>query len=313
MINTVLVTHDLKIEAGVPLDRLSEPDVKWYWVDFDQPNEEEAALLSTHFHFHHLAIEDCFHRLQRPKMDFYEGNTFFVLHSLKADTLEPEEVDVFLGGNYLVSLHLQPSPEIETVKARKLSQENTLTKGPVYLFYLIMDKIVDLYFPKIEEIEEQVDHFEVVKSGRDFIGDLNALRGLLLAMRHIVVPMRELVYRLLNSERMQIPTEIRPYFRDIDDHLHWLYEAVESNREVTADLRESYVSLNSNRMNTIMTTLTIVATIFIPLTFIVGVYGMNFDYMPELRWRWGYFSVWAVMLAVVVGMLFWFKKEDWYK
>jgi len=313
MLHTLLVTNDLQIIKDVPLERLDHTDVKWFWVDFDCPTPEEGNLLTTHFNFHPLAIEDCFHLLQRPKVDYYEGYNFFVLHNLNPDTLTPEEVDLFVGYNFLVTIHLLPSRAIEIVRERKLEMDTTLAKGPIHLYYLIMDKIVDEYFPSIEKIEDQVDQFEILKPGPNFIEDLYELRSRLLALRHIVIPMRELLYRILNSERLEIAREDRLYFRDIDDHLLKQSEVIESNREVTADLRDSFVSLNSNRMNTIMKTLTIVASIFIPLTFIVGVYGMNFDYMPELTWHWGYFGVWAVMLGIAFGMLIGFKMKGWFK
>ncbi len=313
MFRSLLVTNDLQIIKDAPLERLAAADVKWFWVDFDQPTSAEGELLKTHFNFHPLAIEDCFHRLQRPKLDYYEDYHFFVLHNMNPETLTPEEVDLFVGHNFVVSVHLSPSREIDAVRAHKFELEATLTKGPLYLFYLIMDKIVDDYFPVIEKIEDQVDEFEIINPGPNFIEDLYALRAQLLNLRHIVIPMRELLYKIRNSEQLEIPQAEHLYFRDIDDHLLKQSEVIEANREITADLRDSYVSLNSNRMNTIMKTLTIVATIFIPLTFIVGVYGMNFDYMPELSWRYGYFAVWGIMAGVVVGMLIGFHSKGWFK
>jgi len=313
MLNTLLVTNDLEVIQDAPLERLAYPDVKWFWVDFDRPTTAEGELLNTHFHFHPLAIEDCFQRLQRPKVDYYEGYNFFVLHALNPDSLIPEELDLFVGHNFLVTVHLLPSREIEIVRERKFNQEIALAKGPMYICYLIMDKIVDDYFPSIEQIEDQISQIEILKPGPNFIEDLYEMRSQLLALRHIILPMRELLYRVLNSERLVIPKEERLYFRDVDDHLLKLVEMIESNREITADMRDSFVSLNSNRMNTIMKTLTIIASIFIPLTFIVGIYGMNFEFLPEITWRYGYFMVWGVMLTVAAGMLIWFKTKGWFK
>jgi magnesium transporter len=206
-----------------------------------------------------------------------------------------------------------PSREIEIVRDCKFELETTLIKGPMYLFYLIMDKIVDSYFPSIEKIEDQVNKIEIVKPGPNFIEELYEIRSRLLNLNRVVLPMRELIYRILNSEREVISKDERFYFRDIDDHLLKQSEIIESNREITADLRDSYISLNSNRMNTIMKTLTVISSIFIPLTFIVGIYGMNFDYMPELTYRWGYFTVWGIMLGIGSGMLIGFKMKGWFK
>jgi magnesium transporter len=311
MIHTLLVTNELKVIKDVNLERLEDTDVNWFWVDFDCPTPEETNLLKTHFGFHYLAIEDCFHLLQRPKVDYYEGYNFFVLHYLEPDSLTPEELDMFAGDNFLVTVHLMPSRETEIIRELKL--ETALTKGSKYLCYQIMDEIVDNFFPSIEQIEDQINKIEIIKPGPYFIENLYEIRSHLLALRRIVVPMRELLYRILNSERLVITKEELFYFRDIDDHLLKQTEMIESNREITADLRDSYVSLNSNRMNTIMKTLTVITSVFIPLTFIVGVYGMNFHYMPELTWRWGYFAVWVVMLAIGAGMLIGFKIKGWFK
>ena len=313
MIRTLLVTNQLSIVEDVPLPRLTAPDVKWFWVDFEAPSEAEAELLKTHFGFHPLAIEDSLQFLQRPKLDYYEGYDFFVLQNLNPDTLTPEEIDLYIGPNYIVSFHLLPSRETELVRQQKFRLETTLVKGPMYLAYLIMDKIVDDYFPLIYQIEDKLNQMDSIKANPNFIADLYELRDQLLTLRRTIVPMRELLYRILNSDQLIIPREERLYFKDIDDHLLKLTEMIESNREITADMRDSYVSLNSNRMNEIMKTLTIIASIFIPLTFIVGVYGMNFDYMPELGWHWGYFGVWAVMLGIGLGMLIGFKMKGWFK
>ncbi|MEQ8236188.1 MAG: magnesium/cobalt transporter CorA [Syntrophomonadaceae bacterium] len=313
MLHTVLVTNELEILTDVPLSRLSAGDAKWFWIDFDAPREEEAALLSSHFHFHPLAIEDCFQYLQRPKLDYYDTHNFFVLQYPKSGSMDPEEIDFFVGPDFIVTVHLQPCMGLDEIRQHKLMLKSTLNRGPLYLFYLIMDKLVDDYFPPMYEIEDKLYQLGDAVSNPKFINDVFDLRDQLLRMRRIILPMRDLMYRILNSDRLIIPKDERHYFRDIDDHLHKLAEMVESSRDVTADLRDSYVSLNSNRMNTIMTTLTIVATIFIPLTFIVGVYGMNFDNMPELRWNWGYYAVWIVMVVVAAGMLLWLKKKGWYK
>ncbi len=313
MIHIAVLTSDGQLKKDVPLHSLSDADVKWYWVDFDSPTEEEATLFKTHFGFHHLAIEDCFHIMQRPKLDYYEGYYFFVLQSINPDTMESEELDVFLGHNYVISFHLLPSREIEDIRQRKLTGESALIKGAIYIFYLIMDKIVDEYFPVVYQMEDKQDKIELKKADSNFIENLYEVRTQLLTLRCTIVPMQELLYRILNSERLVIPTEDRIYFQDIYDHLMRLTEMIESNREITADIRDNYLSLSTNRMNIIMKTLTIVTSIFIPLTFIVGVYGMNFDYMPELTWHWGYFIVMGIMAVLSVGMVIGFWLKGWFK
>jgi len=313
MIHTSVVTNDLKIMTDVPMDRLTGEDVKWFWVDFDVPSEEESALLKSHFNFHHLAIEDCFHLLQRPKLDYYDGYVFFVLHTLNTETLSSEEVDIFIGHSFIVTFHSLPSPHIETVRQRKMMDETTLTKGVMHIFYLIMDKIVDEYFPIMYKTEDALDQLDNQPNNKNFIEELFEIRSRLTSLRRSIFPMRELLYRILNSERLDITKDERVYFMDIDDHLLRLSEMIESNREITVDMRESYMSLNSNRMNSIMKTLTVITSVFIPLTFIAGVYGMNFQYMPELTWRWGYFGVLGFMVGVGFAMSLWLWFKGWFK
>lgn len=313
MIRTFAVTYDLKLIDNIPLERLADSDIKWFWVDFDTPTEEEALLLKTHFNFHPLAIEDCLHFLQRPKLDYYDGYDFFVLHTLNQSSLAPEEVDVFVGHNFIVTFHLLPSNEIGLVRQRVMADKNSINKGIMYIFYLIMDKIVDEYFPSVYQIEDDLNEIETKKRNQDLIEHVYEIRSQLLKLRRTIFPMRELLYRILNSERVLVPKEERVYFMDISDHLLRLSEMIESNREMTADIRDNYISLNSNRTNTIMKTLTVMTSIFIPLTFIASIYGMNFEYMPELTWHWGYFGVLGVMATVGSGMLFSLWRMGWFK
>jgi magnesium transporter len=313
MIRTIAVTEDLRLLRDAPLSRLSGSDIKWFWVDFESPTEDEALLLSTHFHFHPLAIEDCLHLLQRPKLDYYEGYDFFVLHTLNQKTLAPEELDIFLGHNFIVSFHSLQSLEVEMVRQRLYSDESSLDRGSKYVFYQLMDKIVDEYFPSIYQIEDNLNELETKEAEDNLIEEVYGIRSQLLKLRRTVFPMRELMYRILNSERVIIPKDDRVYFMDIYDHLLKLSEMIESNREMTADIRDSYISINSNRMNEIMKTLTVMTSVFIPLTFIASIYGMNFDNMPELSYRYGYYVVLTVMFIVGSFMIIWLWRKGWFK
>jgi magnesium transporter len=312
MIRTLAVTNDLELIYDVPIDRLSDSDIKLYWVDFDAPTENEAMLLKTFFQFHPLAIEDCLQFLQRPKLDYYDGYDFFVLHTFNKTSLAPEEIDLFVGENFIVTFHLTSSPELEMVR-QKVIADNTLNKGALDIFYLVLDKIVDEYFPIIYSIEDQISEIETKEATQNLIESVFEFRSQLFKLRRTVFPMRELLYRILNSERVIVPKQERVYFMDIYDHLLKLSEMIESNREMTNDIRDSYISLNSNRMNNIMKTLTVMTSIFIPLTFIASIYGMNFEYMPELTWHWGYYSVLGSMVVVGSSMLFWLWRKGWFK
>ncbi|MFL0475700.1 magnesium/cobalt transporter CorA [Priestia sp. 179-F W1.4 NHS] len=315
MIRTIAITQDLHVKEDIPLDHLSDPSIKWFWVDLASPSEEEAKVLESFFHFHPLAIEDCLHLLQRPKLDYYEGYSFLVLHYLNSNTLDVEEVDLFIGENYLVTFHFKPVISIKTVQQRLLQYHSGFNKGVSYIAYAVLDQLVDDYFPIVYEIEDKLNEIEsrdVKRSIALLMNDVFDIRSDLLKLRKTILPMRDLLYRIINSERLYIPAEQKAYFNDIYDHLIKLTSMVEANRDMTSDMRDNYLSLNANRMNSIMMTLTIISSIFIPLTFVVGLYGMNFDHMPELHWHYGYYIVLGVMVLITIGMILWFKRKGWF-
>lgn len=178
-----------------------------------------------------------------------------------------------------------------------------------------MDKIVDNYFPLIYKIEDELDKIEDNTQNKSMdllMNELFDIRHTLLNLRHTFNPMRDLLYRMLNSQHLEGVKERKEYFSDIYDHLLKLSEMVMSNREVTADIRDSYLSLNSHQTNNVMKVLTIITSIFAPLTFIAGIYGMNFENMPELAWEYGYFISLGLMAIISVSMILWFKKKKWF-
>ena len=315
MIRTLTITKDMKLKSNVPVELLSQEEVSWFWVDFEKPCESELALLSKYFHFHPLAIEDCLQTLQRPKLDYYEGYNFFTFNALNQKNLEAEEIGIFVGNNYIVSIHINWLSEIDECWQKVISSESSWDRGPTFVMYSIMDKIVDQYFPAIYKIEDHLDKLDnnvKGKSVRILMNEVFDIRGDLLELRRTVNSMRDLLYRVLNSERLNGFKEYRLYFSDIYDHLLKLSDMIESNRDITSDMRDSYLSISSNRMNTNMMMLTVISTIFMPLTFIAGVYGMNFDFMPELRWEYGYFIIVGIMVTIGVAMFFWFKRKGWF-
>ncbi|WP_277583984.1 magnesium/cobalt transporter CorA [Psychrobacillus antarcticus] len=315
MIQTIGITTDHKIVSDFPLEDIKQKKFEWYWIDITEPTKDEELLLSSFFHFHPLAIEDCLQRLQRPKVDYYDGYNFFVLHSFNEETLEAEEVDIFVGQDYVVSFHFHPMHEMEQAREHIRQNSQGWSRGAIHATYHIIDKVVDAYFPIIFKIEGYLNAVEdkLTYDMRHFsLDSVFDLRGDLLRLRRTVIPMRDLLYRILNSERVNLQQKEHTYFADIYDHLIRLTEMIESNRELTADIRDSHMSINSSRMNRIMMILTIVSTIFIPLTFIVGVYGMNFANMPELEWKYSYFVVLGAMVLIAFSMLGWFKYKGWF-
>lgn len=318
MIRTLAITPSHEVVVGLSLEDIRMEDYAWIWADFNNPTPEEAQKLESYFHFHPLAVEDCLHTLQRPKMDYYEGMQFFVLHALQSDTLQAIEVDLFLSQTFVVSFHQQPLAEIDEAWERIVSaaDKRALGKdGPSFTAYTIMDKLVDQYFPSLFAIEDELADLESQgekDSVEALMNQVFALRARLLRLRRTVVPMRDLLYRIVNSQHLEHHKH-HAYFSDIYDHLLKLADMIEADREMTADLRDSYISVNSDRMNTIMKTLTVITTIFMPLTLIAGIYGMNFVNMPELHWRYGYFFVLVLMFVLGAGMVVWFVRRGWFK
>jgi magnesium transporter len=316
MIRTVAVTKDFEKVHGVEVSQLVSGDFLWFWLDFDQPTDEEINLLRDPFHFHPLAIEDCMHHLQRPKLDYYDGYAFFVTQALNAESIEREEMDFFLSKQYCVSFHQQPATFIEEAWDRLLKEDHIEKWDPSHVFYNCLDGMVDNYFPHVDQIDDKLNKIEENSAGRSMealLKDLYETRHDLLSLRHTITPMRDLLYRIINSQRLTSIEGKIAYFSDIYDHLLKLTEMVEASRELATDIRDSYISLNSNDTNHIMKVLTVITTIFMPLTFIVGVYGMNFRYMPELTWKYGYFGTLLLMVIIAVWMTIWFKKKGWFK
>lgn len=316
MIRILAFTESDGMVEELSLQELHRSDVRWFWVDFDRPTEEEAKELQDFFHFHPLAIEDCFHLLQRPKLDYYEDVQFFVLHAINEMTLGAEEVDIFLGDRYVVSFHFAQLKAVDEAWLRIKESKQVQEINHLFCAYTVIDHLVDQYFPCVYQIEDQLNELESntgQKSIEKLMSETFEVRSKLLKLRRTIFPMRDLLYRVISSDRIMGLKDQVFFFSDIYDHLLKLSEILESNRDVTADLRDSYISLNSNRMNNIMKTLTVITTIFMPLTFIAGIYGMNFQNMPELSWSWGYFGVLAVMFGIGIGMFLWFRHKGWFK
>jgi len=301
---------------NLSLSDLNKQNLSWYWVDFNCPSEEEIELLSTHFNFHPLAIEDCVLVSNRPKVDYFEDYNFFVFNSLHETKIELREVCMFVGRNFIVSYHNEISKEVNQALERVKNNKNNWVKGPMYAAHQTVDEIVDQFFPAVYEIEDKLDKLDNNEEGKSInklIDEVFEVRGDLLKLRKLINSMRDLLYRILNSEHISGYKGHKLYFGDIHDHLLKLSDMVESSREMTSDMRDSYLSINSNRMNTNMMVLTVISTIFIPLTFIVGLYGMNFKYMPELQWRYGYFAVLIIMAIIGIIMFLWFRRKGWFK
>ena len=318
MIRFMGITEEHIIEKHSSINNLNLEKYSRYWVDINAPTDEESKCLSDIFHFHPLAIEDCLNKiLQRPKLDYYDDHTFFVTHIVREKEKEilKEELDFFVGDKFVVTFQLMPSKEVSQVWDEVSTQNNVEKFGSIHVFYRILDKIVDNYFPIMNSIEDKLDEIEentYNKPMNNLLNELFDTRYMLLNLMHTVNPMRDLLYRMLNSHRISDMINRKEYFSDIYDHLLKLSDMVMSNREITADIRENYLSINSHQTNNVMKFLTIMTSIFAPLTLIAGIYGMNFTHMPELSWKYGYGYSLGLMGIIGISMFFWFKKKGWF-
>ncbi len=314
MIKTYYVNlNDELKETNSPKD-ISE-EKKWIWVDLNEPTKEESEILVDYFDFHPLSVEDATQVQQRPKFKQYDDYQFIVFHALDLKTLESEEVDIFFGDDFIVTFHRERYEEIDTIK-RKLFNETIEINEPKDILLHILDDIVDNYFPFIYDIEDKVFNFEdrhnLDITTKTLIDDTFDLRQELLIIKRTVQPMKDLVYRMREGKVLHLNEQQFLYITHINDHLMKQMEMVDSSREMTSDIRDNYISLNSFKMNNIMKILTIYSVVFMPLTLIAGIYGMNFTNMPELEWHTGYYIVLIIMAVIAIIMLIVFKKKRWF-
>ncbi|MCA1056627.1 magnesium/cobalt transporter CorA [Rossellomorea aquimaris] len=315
MIRTSAVLNDGSVIQGVSLSRVKEEDIKWYWVDFSEPTEREIRVMKRFFRFHPLAIEDCLDDFsQRPKLDFYDGYIFVLMHAIDRKSLDSYEVNLFVNSRFIVTFHKQPVNELN--KLWDMFKEEGVDQTPFTIMHGAVDRIVDEYFPLIYSIEDRLNSIEEHTNedpDSNLMDELFDIRHEMSKLRRTLVPMRDLLYRISNSGRLNSLKEEQLYFNDVYDHLIKQVEMLESYREFSADIRDNYLSINSDKMNNIMMTLTVITTIFMPLTFIAGLYGMNFVYMPELNEHNGYFIVLGVMALIAAIMFGFFVKIGWLK
>ena len=291
------------------------------WINIDGIHDVDfIEKLGTHFDLHPLILEDIVNTEQRPKMEDMGNYIFTVLKMLdydkKKDEISAEQVSVVLGSNFVISFHESERETLNPVKERISKAKGRIRKmGADYLTYAIIDCIVDNYFAILEKIGEVIEDIEkdLLKTPTaETLQSIHKLKGEMISLRKATWPLREIVSGLERAETPLIHKTTRIYFRDVYDHTIQVIDSVESHRDIVSGMLDIYLSSISNRMNEVMKVLTIFAAIFIPLTFIAGVYGMNFVFMPELTWRWGYPIALLIMVLAASAMLVYFKRKKWF-
>ncbi|HUR28969.1 MAG TPA: magnesium/cobalt transporter CorA [Planctomycetota bacterium] len=297
---------------------LLKPD-RVLWLDVAGLGDTQTIeALGEIFGLHRLALEDVLSGHQRPKVEHYGAVLFIVVRMPEqGEHLDTDQLSLFLGENFLVSFQTRPGDCFDPVREHLRSATGRLsTHGADYLAYRLLDLTVDSFFPLLESLGERIEQLEdevLLKPTNDAIPRIHEVKRELLTLRRATWPQREAINSLLRETNPLIKDETRVYLNDCYDHTVQLMDLLETYRELSSSLLEVWLSSVSNRMNEVMKVLTIISTIFMPLTFIVGVYGMNFTHMPEIDTWWGYPAVLLLMAVIAVSMLIGFKRKGWFK
>lgn len=290
------------------------------WVNVQGLTTEIIGILAQHYHLHPLTAEDISNMTQRPKMEEFEKYEFIILkiinNTTKSSLFSVDQICLVLGDHFVLSFTSEPTSLFDGIYERLQSDPNQRLRqhGGDYLMYRILDTVIDHYFVTLETIgtlidkaEEEIIHNPQAQSTRS----IYRLKKKILLLRKAIWPAREVISHLQQIGEKHITPFTRLYLRDLYDHIVLAVDTIEVFRDMLSNLLDIYLSSLTNRMNEVMKTLTIIATIFIPTTFICSIYGMNFTNMPELHYRWGYPTVLAVMAFIAVGMLFYFHRKKW--
>ncbi len=311
-------------ETGIgDILKFKKPDTKGRtaWINIyglhDTSVIEGAGNL---FGIDHLTLEDILNTMQRPKIEEYEDHMVVILKMLTYDyesrEVKSEQISIILGRNYLLSFQEQPGDVFDPIRKRIKSGRKRINQGHTdYLLYTLIDAVVDNYFLVMEQIADEIEQMEdqiLNNPGQGMLQEIQRLRKEIIYLRKGVWPLREILNSILRGENKLVKDSTQIYFRDVYDHTIQVIETSETFRDLVAGLQDLHLATISNTMNQVMKVLTIIATIFIPLTFIAGIYGMNFEFMPELKWKAGYFIIWGIMIIVGIGMGIYFKKKKWF-
>jgi magnesium transporter len=290
------------------------------WINVDGLHQVEILeKLGKCYGLHPLVLEDILNTDQRPKMEDYGEYIYIVLKDLdyddKSSQIEPEQISLILGPNFVFSFQEREGDTFDTIRERIRNSKGRIRKmGADYLAYTLLDSIVDNYFIILEKLGEKIEFLEeklVTQPTPETLQIIHHLKREMIFLRKAVWPLREVINGLERGESSLIKESTRIYLRDVYDHTIQTIDTIETYRDMVSGMLDIYLSSVSNRLNSVMKVLTIIATIFMPLTFLAGVYGMNFKFMPELEWRWGYPVIWLVMVGIGVLMLLYFRKKKW--
>lgn len=327
MIHSLFISPDGHQSSDLPshtwTEALQQPG-GLLWVDFEgTPPDADEVLLRDIFHFHPLAIDDALQESHLPKLDEWDDFLYIVFQGVlfnrdSDDLVETLELDIFLGSNYMVTHHDQPISQLTLIREIIQKDERIPRRGIDYLLYRLLDEIVGSYMPLVESLDLEIDRIEEQlfnSPTQQALEDLFTLKRAILQLRRMVGPQREVLNKLARDEFVVIDSKSRIYFRDIYDHLVRLYDICETLRDLVSGSLDTYLSVVNNRMNDIVKTLTIITTIFMPLTFITGFFGMNFFQPAADQPHWTGVAIFILTLFVMgitpLFMIFWLRRRRW--
>ena len=317
-----------KVEEGFSRDELPAllaDETNLVWVDLRGDSEAEVDItkdvLGNIFKFHYLTIEDCLETRNQPKIEGFPDYIYFIVHGVKPDettstNFVTKELDGYLGKNYVITFHVEKFQSVKNVKAQIRTSTFACQRGPAYLLHQILDRLVDLYMPVVDDFDNTISGLEervfvMKKSSNMVLAEIMDLRRSVARLKRISSRQLEVMYRMSHGEFPQIPPAVLPFFRDVHDHLLRISDLAESYRDLVGGLFEIHFAVVSNKTNDIMKTLAVLSAIILPLSLIAGIYGMNFENMPELKSENGYWLTLGAMALITVVLLWYFWRRGW--
>jgi magnesium transporter len=331
MIRTMICSENRRLRKQLSRDEIGlvlSDNENLLWLDVEAPTAEEVALLAEEFSLHELSVEDVMRQHQRPKIDVYDDYYFLVCYDIDFDEttgqIDEHELHAFIGKNYLLTIHHEPIEEITQVASRFRRNTTAIERGIGVLLYSLLDTIVDHYFPVIDRIGERIEELEtgvfVETNGgpQQAMQDILSLKRELITMRRVIAPQRDAMAVLARRELPFVSEAVGVYFQDLYEHVLRVTDALDLYRELLGGVLDSYLTINSNNLataannlNAVMKTLTSYSIILMSMTLVAGIYGMNFDVMPELTWPIGYPLALLAMVAIFVTLRIYFKRRSW--
>jgi len=294
------------------------------WVDLRGETEETARqakdVLLNVFNFHHLTVEDCMETRNQPKIEAFPDYFYFIVHGVKNETnsvnFVTKELDGYLGKNFVVTFHVERFKSIKKVKNQIRANSFACQRGAAYLLHQILDQLIDLYMPVVDDFDNTINMledrvFQMRRGNTAVLEEIMDLRRSVARLKRISARQLDVLYRLSNGEFPQIPANILPFYRDVHDHLLRISDLSESYRDLVSGLFDIHFSVTANKTNDVMKLLAIFSAIMLPLSLIAGIYGMNFENMPELHNRNGYYLTLGFMVLIALALLFYFWRKGW--